>query len=62
MPEVQALRGTAVRPDDPGSARSSARLHGLVLTLLAVGGAVGLVLWGKWGFLIALDTIRTYCF
>lgn len=37
-------------------------LHGFVLTVLALGGAVGLVLWGKWGFLIAFDTLRTYCF
>jgi hypothetical protein len=38
------------------------RLHGVVLTLLALGGALGLALWGKWGFLIAFDTIRAYCF
>lgn len=38
------------------------RLHGLALALLALGGAAGLALWGKWGLLIAFDTIRAYCF
>jgi hypothetical protein len=33
-----------------------------LVALFAVGGAVGLWLWGKWGFLIAFDTIRAYCF
>jgi hypothetical protein len=38
------------------------RLHGPVLVLLATGAALGLALWGKWGFLVAFDTIRAYCF
>jgi len=38
------------------------RLHGFALAALALGGAVGLALWGQWGLLIAIDTIRTYCF
>jgi hypothetical protein len=48
----------------PSTARwgASWRLHGVVLTLLALGGAVGLALWDKWGLLIAFDTIRAYCF
>jgi hypothetical protein len=33
-----------------------------LLALFALGGAVGLWLWGRWGFLIAFDTIRAYCF
>ena len=37
-------------------------LHGTALAVLALGGAVGLLLWDKWGFLIAFDTIRAYCF
>jgi hypothetical protein len=38
------------------------RLHGLAVAMLAVAGAAGLALWGKWGLLVAFDTIRTYCF
>ncbi len=34
----------------------------VLLALLALGGAIGLWLWGKWGFLIAFDAIRAYCF
>jgi hypothetical protein len=30
--------------------------------LLAVGAVGGLVLWAKWGFLIAFDAVVTYCF
>ncbi|MEM7025672.1 MAG: hypothetical protein AAF637_24285 [Pseudomonadota bacterium] len=37
-------------------------MHGTALAVLALGGAIGLPLWGKWGFLIAFDTIRAYCF
>ena len=28
----------------------------------AIGAGLGLWLWGEWGFLIAFDTIRAYCF
>lgn len=34
----------------------------VLLALLALGGGAGLWLWGKWGFLIAFDAIRAYCF
>jgi hypothetical protein len=34
----------------------------VLLALLALGAAGGLWLWGKWGFLIAFDAIRAYCF
>jgi hypothetical protein len=34
----------------------------VLLALLAIGGGLGLWLWGKWGFLIAFDAIRAYCF
>ena len=30
--------------------------------VLGAGLALGLVLWGKWGFAIAFEAIRTYCF
>jgi hypothetical protein len=50
-------------------AREGPRAHGTgrvlrlgLLALFAVGAALGLWLWGKWGFLIAFDAVRAYCF
>jgi hypothetical protein len=34
----------------------------VLLVLLAIGGGLGLWLWGQWGFLIAFDAIMAYCF
>jgi hypothetical protein len=48
--------------DGPRSHRTGGGLRLVLLALFAIGGAVGLWLWGKWGFLIAFDAIRTYCF
>ena len=58
-----------VRPDgtatplapDHGRRRPSA-LVWLPALVLAAGLAIGLLLWGKWGFAIAFEAIRTYCF
>jgi hypothetical protein len=30
--------------------------------LLAAGALGGLVLWAKWGFVVAFDAVMTYCF
>jgi hypothetical protein len=30
--------------------------------LLGAGLLLGIALWAKWGFAIAFDAIRTYCF
>jgi hypothetical protein len=50
-------------------AREGPRSHGAgrvlrlaLLALFAVGASIGLWLWGEWGFLIAFDAIRAYCF
>jgi hypothetical protein len=43
----------------PGTARG---LRLMLLALFAIGGGLGLWLWGKWGFLIAFDAIMAYCF
>jgi hypothetical protein len=42
--------------------RSGRGLRLALLALLTLGGGIGLWLWGKWGFLIAFDAIRAYCF
>jgi hypothetical protein len=47
----------------PGPAHGTGRgLRLALLTLFAIGAALGLWLWGRWGFLIAFDTIMAYCF
>ena len=54
----------------PGGATASAQSAGrpqpsalvwLPALVLAAGLAIGLLLWGKWGFAIAFEAIRTYC-
>jgi hypothetical protein len=32
------------------------------VALLGAGALLGLVLWTRWGFAIAFDAIRSYCF
>jgi hypothetical protein len=34
----------------------------LPLALLGAGALLGIALWAKWGFAIAFEAIRTYCF
>ena len=34
----------------------------LPVALLGAGMVLGLALWSKWGFAIAFEAIRTYCF
>jgi hypothetical protein len=52
-------------PGGPGSGPAHGGARGLrlvLLALLAIGGGLGLWLWGQWGFLIAFDAIMAYCF
>jgi hypothetical protein len=34
----------------------------LPVALLGVGLLLGIALWARWGFAIAFEAIRTYCF
>jgi hypothetical protein len=34
----------------------------LLVALLGAGLILGVALWAKWGFAIAFEAIRTYCF
>jgi hypothetical protein len=34
----------------------------LPVVLLGAGALLGVALWAKWGFAIAFEAIRTYCF
>lgn len=59
---VAGLRA-AEASDPAGPIRDRGRLLGwLPLVVISVGLVFGLVLWAKWGFLVAFETIRSYCF
>jgi hypothetical protein len=58
--ETSAARWPA--RDGPRSHGSGRGLRLGLLALFALGAALGLWLWDKWGFLIAFDAIRAYCF
>ena len=46
----------------PAAGRRPGRLGWLPAALLGVGLLLGVALWSKWGFAIAFEAIRTYCF
>ena len=51
----------------PSEAARSERARGmpwawLPLAVLGLGLALGVVLWAKWGFLIAFDALMSFCF
>lgn len=52
--------GAPTRPSDRAEPRPA--FAWITAALLGAGLALGLVLWSKWGFAIALEAIRTYCF
>ena len=61
----QALRvaGPRAAAAEPARERGGVSWFGwLPLLVIGAGLALGLVLWGKWGFLIAFEAIRAYCF
>ena len=54
---------TAAAPLAQGEGRTRpSALFWLPALVLAAGLMLGLLLWGKWGFAIAFEAIRTYCF
>ncbi len=48
--------------DEARRARWPATSAWLPVALLGAGLALGLALWSKWGFAVAFEAIRTYCF
>jgi hypothetical protein len=63
----RALRVAASHAADASEPAAPARgrmgvLGWLPLLVIGAGLAAGLVLWAKWGFLIAFETLRSYCF
>jgi hypothetical protein len=41
--------------------RGAAWLGWLPLLVIGAGLAFGVVLWAKWGFLVAFEAVRAYC-
>jgi hypothetical protein len=53
---------SAASATDGGRRRRPATSAWLPAALLGAGLLLGIALWAKWGFAIAFDAIRTYCF
>jgi hypothetical protein len=60
---VPAVRSTSAAPGTVGRQHQGAvALAWLPAALLGVGLVLGLALWSKWGFAIAFEAVRAYCF
>lgn len=58
---VAALHPTSTT-QDPRRGQRLATFTWLPAALLGAGLLLGLAFWSRWGFAVAFDTIRTYCF
>ena len=59
---VPALDSTSVSAAAAGRRRWPAAATWLPVVLLGAGALLGVALWAKWGFAVAFEAIRTYCF
>ena len=60
---MPAIPSSSAPPAGDGSRRQRHVAFGwLPAALLGAGLVLGLVLWSKWGFAIAFEAIRAYCF
>ena len=59
---VPALRLTSAGRAKGGRRQRLATSAWLPAALLGAGLLLGVALWAKWGFAIAFEAIRTYCF
>lgn len=58
---VSTMASTARQQGEAG-ARRGQRVELAAALVLAAGGLIGLVVWAKWGLLVAFDAVMTYCF
>jgi hypothetical protein len=58
VPPVHSTSAAATE----GQRRRTATSTWLPAALLGAGLLLGVALWAKWGFAIAFEAIRTYCF
>ena len=61
MPAAHSAPAAGARDDDRREQRPAA-FAWLPAALLGAGLLLGVALWAKWGFAIAFEAIRTYCF
>jgi hypothetical protein len=54
--------GSTAAGSPPAGRRRPGSLTWLPAALLGAGLLVGVALWAKWGFAIAFEAIRAYCF
>ena len=59
MPAAHPISAASATVGQPKRLMMSAWLPA---ALLGAGVLLGLALWAKWGFAIAFEAIRTYCF
>ena len=60
---MRAIRSTSTAPHKKfPQGRRDVALAWLPAALLGGGIFLGLVLWSKWGFAVAFEAIRAYCF
>jgi hypothetical protein len=60
---VLAQRSASADSATDGTRRHRLATFGwLPVAVLGVGLLLGIALWAKWGFAIAFEAIRTYCF
>ena len=60
---MRAAHSTSARPaTERRRSQRPAVFAWLPATLLGAGLVLGMALWSKWGFAIAFEAIRTYCF